>query len=207
MPKSIAHKVLSNDVLIEFVLDQTGSMSSYLLPTINGFNSFIKEQKEQDGNCLLTLTKFSSSSLHTPYTDMNVTMVPNMTPNTFIPDGGTNLYDTIIARLLMLENRIGEWSNRPNALFVVLTDGEENASKASINDARVAISNAIEKGITCVFLGAYPSALRVAKQLGFPEGNSKSFEGSAMYDTFKGLSATTTAYRAGTVSSTDFFAQ
>lgn len=44
--------------LIEFILDETGSMSSCRESTISGFNEYINSQRTAPGNCVLSLTKF-----------------------------------------------------------------------------------------------------------------------------------------------------
>lgn len=48
--------------LIEFILDETGSMSSCRESTIAGFNQYVKDQRNGAGDCYLTLTKFDVRS-------------------------------------------------------------------------------------------------------------------------------------------------
>jgi hypothetical protein len=194
-------------IVIEFLLDQTSSMTEHAYQAISGFNDFLDGQRKQDGLCLLTLTKFSTTDRHTPYTDIDVRSVPDLTSKTFIPSGMTNLNDAIIARLAALENRLKEWDVRPKTLFVVLTDGEENASVTSTPVTKNAILRAIETGTTCVYLGAHEKALVAAAALGFQPGNVRRFGGAQMRETMQTLGASTVAYRASTASSTnDFFA-
>ena len=192
--------------LIEFLLDETGSMSSCKRETISGFASFLDEQKAQDGNCLLTLTKFDTNGLKTPYIDLDVKLAFPLNENTFVPGGGTNLRDTIGRRVRALEERIAHWSLKPNVLVVVLTDGDDNASREySEAQIRDLIRAHEADGWTFVYLGSTPSALATAKRLGFQEGNSKKFDTSRMHETMTALANATTAYRAGGAKATENF--
>jgi hypothetical protein len=195
--------------IIEFLLDETGSMSSCKGQTIGGYNDFLTEQRSQDGKCLLTLTKFDSYGQRTPYIDLNIEMVPEMNDNTFIPGGMTNLRDTIGERIASLKQRVSTWTTKPNVLFVVMTDGDDNSSREfSEGTVKETIERHTEEGWTFVYLGADQDALKVASRLGFQDGNVKSFASSEMRETMRTLATATTAYRAaGTSVSKSFFAQ
>jgi hypothetical protein len=191
---------------LEFLLDETGSMASHLDPTINGYNDFLDEQRRVESLCLMTLTKFDSSGLKTPYTDIEVNMVPNLSRSTFIPGDMTNLYDAIIARLNDLRSRLTKWNESPNVLFVVMTDGENNASRATESQVRKSIKEVSSLGWTCVYLGADQNAVVIGQKLGFSAGNIRSFETTKMRETMQELSRATTVFRAGATSASGFFA-
>ena len=193
--------------LIELLIDETGSMGTYLSSTIGGFNNFIDEQRAQDGTLLVTLTKFASNRKTTPYVDLEVGMVPHLTNTTFLPQGGTNLYDAIVSRIADLSDRLTTWDVRPNILFVVMTDGEDNASKTTALECRDAVLNASNSSEwTFVYLGAHENALHIALDLGFVEGNIKPFWGHTMEQTMHDVSAATTAFRTTAISTQTFFA-
>ena len=113
--------------IIEFLLDETGSMTSVWDQTINGFNSFIETQKTQPGECYLTLTTFDTIGIKTPYTDLPISNVPLLNRETYTPRASTNLFDAIGSRISELESRIK--NQDVNVLFVIMTDGEDNSSK------------------------------------------------------------------------------
>lgn len=196
--KTRGDNALASDcpTIIEFLLDETASMSSWKAATISGFNTFLSEQREQPGRCLLTLTKFDTSGLKTPYIDMDVSFVPVLTNETFVPGRSTNLRDAIGERAKALQERLSSWSAKPNVLFVVLTDGEDNSSRYysehQVNDL---IKAREAEGWSFVYLGATRNALDVANRLGFNPNNAKQFEATNMYDTMTELSRSTTAYR------------
>lgn len=192
--------------VIEFLLDETGSMSRFLSQTIGGFQNFIDEQRSQDGLCLLTLTKFDTAGQRTPYTDLDIAMVPYLTTSTFVPNGGTNFRDAIVARIDARYEAMSHWDISPRLLFVCMTDGEDNASKFSVAQVRERIAEATAKGWTFVFLGAYEKSDRTAIELGFPATNIRSFEGAKMQETMQELAHATKAYRAADNTPTDFYA-
>jgi hypothetical protein len=182
--------------IIEFLLDETGSMGSCKNETVAGFNDFLAEQQNQAGACLLSLTKFDTNGQKTPYVDTDVNMVPSMQPDWFLPGGGTNLRDTIGSRMSALKARLAGWTVKPNVLFVVMTDGDDNASR-EFNEPAIknAIQHYMDDSWTFVYLGADQDALRIAYRLGFPEGNVKSFASAKMRETMQTLATATTAYR------------
>lgn len=189
--------------LIEFIVDETGSMQSYLQGTINGFNTFLDEQKALPGASRFTLTKFSTQRVLTPYEDLDLSMVVPLSQQTFTPDGGTNLYDTVGSRIEAIKRRISDWAVTPRVLVVVLTDGEDNSNRIYQPDRlRQMIGEQSAAGWTFVYLGAHQGALAVAHTLGFAPQNAKVFEGAKMYETMVDLSARTTAYRAGAATAT-----
>ncbi len=182
--------------IIEFILDETGSMSNCLKSTINGFNNFIQEQKELDNQCLMTLTKFNANGLKTPYSDIDVNIVPKLTEENFIPGYNTNLYDTIIERISQRHTKLLDWDEKPQVLFVVMTDGYDNASRKTSNHVKSDIQNFMTShDWTFVFLGAYKDCEKTAAALGFPPNNVKCFETEHMEETMQELSGAVRSYR------------
>jgi hypothetical protein len=159
---------------LEIIIDETGSMGSVKAATIAAFNKFISDQKEDPARCQVTMTKFHSSRTITPYEMVDLDMVPNLTANTFNPGDMTNLYDTIMTRIAILDDRIQDM--KCNVLFLVLTDGADNASKMTALSVKSALKDKMAKGWTFVYLGAYQQALEAAIAMGFPPNNIKAFE-------------------------------
>lgn len=186
--------------IIEFLLDETGSMSSCKSQTISGFNEFISQQRETPGTCLFTLTKFDSQGQRNPYTDLDLHMVPFLNDNTFQPGMSTNLRDTILSRISHLNDRLKFWDVQPRILFIVMTDGGDNSSRHSICTTRESVATSTEMGWTFVYLGANQSAEVVARELGFLSGNIRSFATEEMHTTMTTLSNATVAYRSTAVS-------
>jgi hypothetical protein len=158
---------------LEIIIDETGSMSSVKAQTIQSFNDFIKDQKALPGECLVSMTKFSTDRISTPYESIGISMVPNLTSATFCPNGMTNLYDTILDRITKLRSKVA--ATPCNVLFLVLTDGDDNSSRSHRSDVVQELGTQMEAGWTFVYLGAHGNALNAALAMGFPEGNIKAF--------------------------------
>lgn len=101
-----------------FLLDKSGSMECVLDDTIGGFNAFVREQVPLGGT--LSLYTFSDSCT-CEYKDKPIEEVPMLTRETYVPGGSTKLYDSMGFVLKEYADKEGS--------FVVLTDGQENASK------------------------------------------------------------------------------
>ncbi len=82
----------NNYTHISVILDRTGSMESIRDDTIGGFNSFLKDQKNQEGKATLTLVQFDSQD---PYEIIHhfspINEVPELDRRTFVPRASTSL--------------------------------------------------------------------------------------------------------------------
>jgi hypothetical protein len=118
---------------IAFVLDRSGSMVHHKQPTIDGFNEFLAGQKQVDGTCSVNLMLFDyPGQNHYVYQDMDIQKVEPLTDETFVPRGNTALIDAIGSAIddLGIQLAAKPESERPEKVYVViLTDGEENASR------------------------------------------------------------------------------
>lgn len=99
-----------------FLLDKSGSMHTRVSDTIGGFNSFVSEQVKDGGT--LSLYTFNDR-LKCEYTNVPISDVTLMKESDYTPCGNTALYDAM-----------GEVLNKHDSgTLVVMTDGEENASR------------------------------------------------------------------------------
>jgi hypothetical protein len=185
------HASNNQPTFIDILLDETGSMGSCHASTVDGFNKFVGEQREVPGRCYLTLTKFDTQGLRTPYEYLSIDMVPDLT---FYPGASTNLFDVVGKRVSAL------LASPPpgRALVVVITDGEENASREfrTPEQVREVVNRALEAGITFLYFGAGHRARQTAEQMGFPASVINEFDTKRMAQTMNKISAQTTAFRA-----------
>lgn len=171
-------------VHVYFVLDRSGSMSSIATDVIGGFNSFIEEQKRQDGECRITMVQFDS---HNPaellYDAVEVAEVTPLTSNTFSPRGSTPLLDaegSMINRARQrAAQRITEGLDAEAILFVTFTDGEENASREWTKEALTAAKSQAETdGWAFSYLGCGHDAYAQASSIGTNMMSTRSFASS-----------------------------
>jgi len=197
---------------ISVVLDRSGSMQSVRNDTIGGFNAFLKTQKEAPGEALFTLVQFDDQ-YEVVYSGKNIKDVPDLTEKTFVPRGMTALLDAIGRTINATGSRLATMpeDERPSkVIFVILTDGDENASKEltkeKVNELIKHQTEAYQWDF--VFLGANQDAIKAGASMGIMAGNSMSYAANAKGTAaaFASVGATMCAYRSGDASAkTAFF--
>ena len=158
----------SNLLHICFVLDESGSMYNSIDDVIEGFQKLIDEQrKEKNGECIISLYRFSNT-VKEDYIGKPVDEVPRLT---YSPWGCTAMNDGVGTAI----DEIGKWlsdmdeSERPSKnMIVIMTDGQENASKKYDFDVvKKKIKHQEEKySWTFVYMGTNLQDLRDANRLG-----------------------------------------
>jgi len=164
---------------ISVVLDRTGSMESIRDDTIGGFNSFLAEQQAQPGATTLSLVQFDSQA---PFEVLQaftpVAAVPALTRETYVPRGGTPLFDAIGRGIIDLDARLAAMpeGERPSRIvFAIVTDGQENASREFTGDqVRGMIASHRQAGWQFVFLSADENAIRNGRSVNVGEDFSYS---------------------------------
>ena len=192
---------------IAVVLDRSGSMDSIKDDTIGGFNTFLKGQKEAPGEATFTLIQFDHE--YTPVYEMDdVKYILPLGPATYQPRGSTALLDAIgrtISETGTALSKMREEDRPAKVVFVVITDGFENASREFSADT-------IKDMISCqthiykwefVFLGANQDAIMTAGDLGMNVNNAMTYAANSMGTNcmYTSLNSNTTAYRKGTTTS------
>jgi hypothetical protein len=164
------------------ILDRTGSMESIRDDTIGGFNAFLNEQKQQPGKATLTLVQFDSQD---PYEAIHqvktIKEVPELTKETYVPRATTPLLDAIGRGINDLGKCLADMKedDKPSkVVFVVITDGQENASREFRRDQILKMINEKEKqyGWQFVFLSADLDAINDALDHGFQAKAAMAFD-------------------------------
>ena len=158
----------SNLLHICFVLDESGSMYNSVDDVIGGFQKLIDEQKgEKNGECIISLYRFSDT-VKKDYIGKPVNEVPKLY---YSPGGCTAMNDGIGTAI----DEIGKWlsdmneSERPSKnIIVIMTDGQENASKEyNFDTVKAKIKHQEEKySWTFVYMGTNLQDLKDANRLG-----------------------------------------
>ena len=114
-----------------FILDRSGSMSPLTDDTIGGFNSMIEKQKAEEGACLVSTILFANDS-EVIHDRLPLAEVPAMTRREYCAAGCTALYDALggaIRHIAAIHRYAREEDVPERTLFVITTDGMENASR------------------------------------------------------------------------------
>ncbi len=113
-----------------FILDKSGSMSGMEADTVGGFNSMLDKQKAEKGDVLVSTVLFSNDST-VLYDRVNIQKIEHMTAHQYQVGGCTALLDAIGGAIHHIGNvhKYAREEDRPeHTIFVIITDGEENAS-------------------------------------------------------------------------------
>jgi uncharacterized protein YegL len=172
---------------IVLVVDRSGSMYSCQADAECGINSFIKEQKELDGDANFTLVQFDTEyDFVCEGVDIN-----KVEDYSLVPRGGTALLDAVGRAMQETGERLNKLdeSEKPGlVVFVIVTDGEENSSREfTVDQIKEMIGEQTDKySWQFTFLGAGLDAFAGGANMGIAAG------ATAMYD----VSKTAVAYAA-----------
>lgn len=176
---------------IVVVLDRSGSMSSIQESTVQGFNDFLKEQQNSEGEAFMTLVQFDDRY------EMNYQSIPIKEVNplisgeTFVPRGSTGLFDAI-------GKTIDELKTDRDVVFVIITDGHENASKTYKREAIFKMIDTLTKeGWKFLFLAANQDAIKSGESIGILASNSMTYSANSIStaSVFKSVSSNMSKYR------------
>jgi Mg-chelatase subunit ChlD len=185
---------------IAVLLDRSGSMEAVKDETISGFNYFLKEQKAAGDNASFTLVQFDSESTDVVHEARPVRDVPHLNGDTYQPRGSTPLLDALGETINSTGRTLAAIpdTNRPDkVVFVVITDGEENAShKFTKSQVKEMIDHQTEKyNWQFIYLGANQDAFAEAGAVGIAMATAANFDADRMEMAFAGTSVNVARYR------------
>ena len=155
---------------IVFILDRSGSMAGLEADTIGGFNAMIEKQKREAGEALISTVLFDNVS-EVLHDRVPVGKVAPLTDRDYTVRGCTGLLDAIGGAIHHIGNvhKYAREDDRPaHTLFVITTDGMENASRRYDSDTvKHMIRRQQERyGWEFLFLGANIDAVETARHFG-----------------------------------------
>ena len=164
---------------IVFILDRSGSMAGLEDDTIGGFNAMIKKQKEEPGAAVVSTVLFDNYS-EVIHDRVNIQSIEMLTRNEYYVRGCTALLDAVGGAIHHIGNvhKYAREEDRPEkTLFVITTDGMENASrKYSYEKLKAMIERQKEKyGWEFLFLGANIDAAKEAARFGIGEDRAANY--------------------------------
>ena len=153
-----------------FILDRSGSMAGLEKDTIGGFNAMIEKQKAEAGEAYISTVLFDNYS-EVIHDRVNIRKIEPMTRKEYYVRGCTALLDAVGGAIHHIGNvhKYAREEDRPEkTLFVITTDGMENASrKFSYEKLKAMIERQKEKyGWEFLFLGANIDAAKEAARFG-----------------------------------------
>ena len=153
-----------------FILDRSGSMMGLEADTIGGFNAMIEKQKKEAGEAFVSTVLFDND-VQVIHDRVPLDRIPALTEKEYFVRGCTALLDAVGGAIHHIGNvhKYAREEDRPEkTLFVITTDGMENASRRYTYDkVRSMIQHEKEKyGWEFLFLGANIDAAREAARFG-----------------------------------------
>lgn len=163
----------ANRTELVFILDRSGSMCGLERDTIGGFNAMLEQQKREAGEAVVTTVLFDDryELLHDR---IDLRGVAPITEREYFVRGTTALLDAVgrtINKIAAAQRHTAPGLRADKVLFVITTDGYENASREfSHGQIKAMIQREREEyGWEFLFLGANIDAVAAAGQLGIRE--------------------------------------
>ncbi len=166
-----------------FILDRSGSMAGLEADTIGGFNSMIAQQREEQGEALVSTVLFDHES-EVLHDRVPLEKIAPMTRAQYRVRGCTALIDALGSAIHHIGNvhKYAREEDVPeHTVFVITTDGMENAShRYTADQVRDMVKRQKEKyGWEFLFLGANIDAVSTAARYGIAEDRAANFRNDA----------------------------
>ena len=191
----------NNITELVFILDRSGSMSGLEQDTIGGFNSLIEKQRRQNGKCYVSTVLFDHET-EVLHDRVELSEISKMTENDYTVRGSTALIDAIggaIHHIGNIHKYAREEDVPEHTLFVIMTDGMENASRIySSNKVKKMIERQKNRyGWEFLFIGANIDSVETAKHFGINSDRSVNYhaDGQGTAVVFDAVSKTVCNFR------------
>ena len=188
---------------IVFILDRSGSMAGLEADTIGGFNSLIQKQKKEEGRAIVSTVLFDDRC-EVLHDRVDLDNIQPLTEKDYYVRGCTALLDAIGGAIHHIGNvhKYAREEDRPEkTLFIITTDGMENASRRyGYEKVKLMIERQKKRfGWEFLFLGANIDAVSVAGCFGIAPERAVRFHNDEMGTelNYRVLSETITNVRCG----------
>lgn len=162
-----------------FILDKSGSMSGLEQDTIGGYNAMLEKQKAVEGEARVTTVLFDNN-YELLHDRIDIRAISPITAKDYFVEGSTALLDAIgktINKIARAQQQTAEEYRAEKVLFVITTDGMENASREyGYAEIKALVEQQKSKyGWEFVFLGANIDAPEVAGRFGIAPDRAQDF--------------------------------
>lgn len=162
-----------------FILDRSGSMGGLESDTIGGFNGMLQKQKKEKGEANVTTVLFDDQ-IEIVHDRFPIDIVKPLTDEDYYVRGCTALLDAVgstVNKVENIQNRLPDELKAEKVIFVITTDGLENASQEySANMVKEMIEKNQKKGWQFLFLGANIDAVKEAEKMGIRRTHAATYK-------------------------------
>ena len=161
-----------------FILDRSGSMGGLESDTIGGFNGMLIKQKKEEGEANVTTVLFDDE-IEVIHDRFPVDVVKPLTDEDYYVRGCTALLDAVgstVKKVANIQKRLPKEMKAEKIIFVITTDGMENASQEySYKMVKEMIEKQQKKGWQFIFMGANIDAAKEAENLGIRASHAATY--------------------------------
>ena len=153
---------------VVFILDRSGSMSNQVDNTISSFNEYLEREKKNKYHTNITTVLFDDnySILHDRE---DIKKVKKLTEKDYYVGGCTALYDALGNTIHSMEKK-----DTDKVLFIIITDGYENASREyKKDDIKKLIKK--HKDYEFIYIGADIDSYAAGNDIGIRSSNIANF--------------------------------
>lgn len=185
---------------VHVLLDRSGSMESCRDKTIDAFNEYVQSLKVQSqAGTRVSLTTFDTESTDTVFDAVRVADMPKLTRETFVPRGGTPLFDAVAAVIA----RIDKVNLLPDerVSLAILTDGQENSSREMTADAvrKLLVDRQERLNWLVQYLGANQNAWAAGAQIGIAAAHAIDFAAGSIEPAMQSMASSARRFRTSSV--------
>ena len=154
---------------VVFILDKSGSMGGQEENTISSFNEYLEKEKKNKYETNITTVLFSDSYsiLHDR---VDVKKMKKLTNKEYFVGGCTALYDALGNTIHSFEHK-----DTDKVLYIIITDGYENASREYNKDNIKELIKG-QNNSEFIFVGADIDSYTAGSEIGIKRDNIASFK-------------------------------
>jgi uncharacterized protein YegL len=166
-------------VELVFILDRSGSMRGLEADTIGGFNTMLEKQQKEKGDAVISTVLFDHA-FEVLHNRKDIRRIEPLTNDQYTVRGSTAMLDAIgrsIIKIREVHRHLGDDNVPEKTLFIITTDGMENASRDfDYSTIHRLINESKEKDQwEFLFLGANIDASATAERMGIRREQAATF--------------------------------
>ncbi len=167
-----------------FILDRSGSMSGLEDDTIGGYNALLEKQKKEPGEAIITTVLFDDK-YELLHDRINLKGVETISDKEYYVRGTTALLDAVgktINKVINVQRHTAEEEQPEHVMFVITTDGMENASREyTYKRVNKLINHQKDNyGWEFIFLGANIDAIATAERFGINKDRASNYHADSV---------------------------
>ncbi len=154
---------------VVFILDKSGSMQGNIDHTISSFNEYLEKEKKNKFDTIVSTILFNDQ-VEVLHHKKPIQDIPLLTKKDYVVGGCTALYDALGNAICKMSEE-----NQEKVLFIIITDGYENASK-EYNKSMIQGMIASHKKWEFIYIGADIDSYATGGDLGIRQDHIANFK-------------------------------